>query len=74
MTQDLKIDWRWGATWFEERLIDHDVHSNYGGWSFAAGLGPSHQEGFNAVVQSLRWDPDGKFIRRWIPELANVPI
>ena len=37
---DLKVDWRYGATWFEERLIDHDVCSNYGNWAFQASIGP----------------------------------
>ena len=49
LTLDLKIDWRFGATWFEENLIDHDECSNFGGWSFVAGLGPARVDAFNVV-------------------------
>jgi deoxyribodipyrimidine photo-lyase len=38
---DMKVDWRYGATWFEEKLIDHDTVSNYGGWAFASNVGPA---------------------------------
>jgi deoxyribodipyrimidine photo-lyase len=46
---DLKQDWRYGAQHFEETLIDHDVHSNYASWNFAAGLGPSKVLLFNVI-------------------------
>ena len=49
-TMDLKQDWRQGAHYFEERLIDHDVHSNYGGWSFSAGIGPGRVLVFNSLT------------------------
>jgi len=70
---DLKQDWRYGAHYFEERLIDHDVQSNYGGWNFAAGLGPGRVLLFNSLLQSTKFDPEGSFIRKWCPELSNVP-
>jgi deoxyribodipyrimidine photo-lyase len=50
LAQDLKQDWRWGAHWFEEKLIDHDVQSNYGGWSGAAGIGAGRVLVFNTTL------------------------
>ena len=50
LAMDLKQDWRWGAHWFEERLIDHDVQSNYGGWCFSAGIGPGRVLVFNSLT------------------------
>ena len=70
---DMKQDWRFGGQHFEETLIDHDVHSNYASWNFAAGLGPSKVLMFNVVKQSYDFDRDGEFIRLWVPELADVP-
>jgi len=71
---DLKQDWRQGAHWFEEQLIDHDVQSNYGGWSFSAGIGPGRVLVFNSLTQSQKFDPEGKYIKMWCPELENVPL
>lgn len=48
-SQDLKQDWRYGAHYFEERLIDYDVHSNYGGWAFSSGIGPGRVLVFNSM-------------------------
>ena len=56
LTNDLKIDWRYGAAYFEEKLIDHDIYSNYGGWTFAAGLGSGRQTIFNVIIQSKKYD------------------
>ena len=71
--QDLRQDWRYGAHYFEEKLIDHDVCSNYGGWNFSSGTGPGRVLVFNTLLQSQKFDPDGKYIRQWVPELKNVP-
>ena len=71
---DLKQDWRFGAHYFEEKLIDHDVQSNYGGWSFSAGIGPGRVLVFNSLTQSMKFDPEGKYIKMWCPELTNVPV
>ena len=49
LTQDLKQDWRYGAHYFEEMLIDHDVTSNYGGWNFSGGIGPGRVLVFNSL-------------------------
>ena len=57
----------------EEKLIDHDVHSNYGGWAGAAGMGDGKVLNFNTLNQSTKFDPEGEFIKTWVPELANVP-
>jgi deoxyribodipyrimidine photo-lyase len=70
---DLQQDWRFGAYHFEEKLIDHDPQSNYGGWNAIAGVGPGRVNYFNTTLQSEKFDPDGDFIRKWVPELALVP-
>ena len=53
---DLRQDWRFGAAHFEEKLIDHDVQSNYGGWCFSAGIGPGRVLVFNSVKQISHHD------------------
>ena len=70
---DLHLDWRYGAHYFEEKLIDHDVHSNYGGWNACSGLGPGKVLNFNTIKQSRDHDKHGDYIRQWIPELYDVP-
>ena len=70
---DLRQDWRFGAYHFEEYLIDHDVHQNYGNWNMAAGVGPGRLDQKNVVHQSWTYDRKGEFIRMWVPELRNVP-
>ena len=74
LTMDLRIDWRYGGYYFEEKLIDHDVESNYGGWNFSAGIGPGRVLIFNILKQSRDHDKYGKYIRTWVPELSHVPI
>mmetsp|Transcript_35689 Transcript_35689/g.54615 ORF Transcript_35689/g.54615 Transcript_35689/m.54615 type:complete len:140 (-) Transcript_35689:7-426(-) len=74
LTMDLKQDWRYGAYYFEEKLIDHDVHSNYGGWNFSAGIGPGRVLVFNTLKQSRDFDKKGEFIKLWCPELKRVPL
>ena len=66
---DLKQDWRHGAHYFEEKLIDHDVQSNYGGWNGSSGIGPGRVLVFNSLLQSQKFDADGTYIRTWCPEL-----
>ena len=70
---DLQQDWRIGAHIFEELLIDHDVHLNYGNWNIRAGVGPNKLEHKNVFQQSQMYDPTGEFIRIWVPELRKVP-
>ncbi|EDO31143.1 predicted protein [Nematostella vectensis] len=75
LIKDLGLDWRYGAEWFESLLLDHDVCSNYGNWNYAAGIGNDPREGrkFNMVKQGLDYDPDGDYIKTWVPELAKIP-
>jgi deoxyribodipyrimidine photo-lyase len=75
LTKDLLIDWREGERFFSECLIDGDPASNNGGWQWAASTGTDAQPYFrifNPVTQGRRFDPDGAYVRRWIPELAKV--
>ena len=73
LTHDLRIDWRFGAHYFEEKLIDFDVTSNYGGWNATSGLGPGKIRIFDILRQSQKHDPNGLFIKKWCPELRRVP-
>ena len=76
LTKDLGIDWRHGERYFADQLIDFDLSANNGGWQWAASTGCDAQPYFrifNPVTQSERFDADGKFIRRYLPELAGVP-
>jgi deoxyribodipyrimidine photo-lyase len=73
LTMDLKQDWRYGAHYFEEKLIDHDVASNYGGWNFSSGIGPGRVLVFNSLTQSLKFDKEGQYIKTWCPELKALP-
>ena len=75
-TKDLGLDWRAGEAWFAQWLLDFDLSANNGGWQWSASTGCDAQPWFrifNPVTQSERFDPQGKFIRRYVPELANVP-
>jgi deoxyribodipyrimidine photo-lyase len=76
LTKDLLIDWRRGEAHFMQFLLDGDMAANNGGWQWAASTGTDAQPYFrifNPVTQSERFDPDGTYIRRWVPELADVP-
>ena len=75
LVKDLLIDWRWGEAWFMENLLDGDMAANNGGWQWTAGTGTDaapYFRIFNPVLQSMKFDPNGDFIRKWIPELRNV--
>ncbi|UQS84703.1 DNA photolyase family protein [Apilactobacillus apisilvae] len=76
LTKDLLIDWRWGEQYFHERLIDYDSASNIGGWQWAASTGTDsvpYFRIFNPTTQSKRFDSKGLFIKKYVPELADVP-
>jgi len=76
LTKDLHADWKVGEKWFEHELADADLANNNGGWQWAAGTGADAAPYFrilNPVLQSKRFDPDGKYIRTYVPELARVP-
>ncbi|KKL09937.1 hypothetical protein LCGC14_2560890 [marine sediment metagenome] len=76
LSKHLLIDWRKGERFFMQHLIDGDLASNNGGWQWAASTGCDAQPYFrifNPITQSERFDPEGKFIRKYIPELTSVP-
>lgn len=76
LTKDLQVDWRWGERYFARKLLDYDLAANNGGWQWAASTGCDAQPWFrifNPVTQSEKFDPQGKFIRRYVPELLNCP-
>jgi deoxyribodipyrimidine photo-lyase len=76
LTKDLLVDWRYGERYFADKLIDFDRAANSGGWQWAASVGCDAQPWFrifNPVTQSEKFDSAGKFIRRYLPELKNVP-
>ncbi len=76
LTKDLLIDWRWGESYFMEMLVDGDMAANNGGWQWAASTGTDAQPYFrifNPTSQGEKFDPDGAYVRRWVPELARVP-
>ncbi len=75
LTKNLLIDWRHGERWFMQHLIDGDLAANNGGWQWSASTGTDsvpYFRIFNPVTQSQRFDPDGDFIRQWLPELAHL--
>lgn len=76
LVKDLHVDWRRGERYFAEKLTDFDLAANNGGWQWAASTGCDAQPWFrifNPVTQSEKFDPRGKFIRRYLPELAACP-
>jgi deoxyribodipyrimidine photo-lyase len=75
LCKDLGIDWRRGERHFADRLIDYDLAANNGGWQWAASTGCDAQPYFrifNPVAQSEKFDPQGRFIRRYLPQLQNL--
>jgi deoxyribodipyrimidine photo-lyase len=74
LAKNLGIDWRAGAEWFESQLIDYDVCSNWGNWSYVAGVGndPRQDRYFHVIKQARDYDPDGGYVKTWIPELARL--
>ena len=76
LVKDLHIDWRAGERWFMRRLVDGDPASNNGGWQWVASTGTDAQPYFrifNPTSQGERFDPDGEYVRCWVPELGGLP-
>lgn len=75
LTKNLGLDWRLGAEWFESLLIDYDVYSNYGNWNYLAGVGNDARgfRYFNILKQAQDYDPQGQYVKHWLPELGLVP-
>jgi deoxyribodipyrimidine photo-lyase len=76
LVKDLLIDWRWGELWFMRHLVDGDPAANNGGWQWSAGTGTDaapYFRVFNPTSQAKKHDPDGAYIRRWVPELRDAP-
>jgi deoxyribodipyrimidine photo-lyase len=78
LTNDLHLDWRAGESWFARLLLDGDPAQNNGNWQWIASVGtdpaPLHRRLYNPSSQAKRFDPDGAYIRRWVPELQDVPL
>ena len=75
LTKDLHLDWRMGEMWFMQTLADGEIASNNGGWQWSAGTGADAAPYFriqNPWSQTKRFDPDGAYIKTWVPELRNV--
>jgi len=76
LVKDLLIPWQEGARWFWDTLLDADLANNTMGWQWTAGCGADaapYFRIFNPVLQGERFDPEGIYVRRWIPELASLP-
>lgn len=75
LSKNLLIDWRHGERWFMQQLIDGDLAANNGGWQWSASTGTDavpYFRLFNPLSQSAKFDPDGTFLRRWLPELSGL--
>ena len=76
LSKNLLIDWRLGEAWFMAHLVDGDLAANNGGWQWSASTGADavpYFRVFNPLSQSRKFDPDGVFLREWLPELAHLP-
>ena len=75
LTKHLLIDWRWGEAYFAKKLLDYDLAANNGGWQWAAGSGcdaAPYFRIFNPYLQTKRFDPELKYIRKWVPEFEEL--
>jgi deoxyribodipyrimidine photo-lyase len=76
LTKDLMVSWQRGERYFMRQLVDGDMAANNGGWQWSAGTGTDaapYFRIFNPVSQGERFDPEGVFVRQWVPELAGMP-
>ncbi|WP_448702532.1 DASH family cryptochrome [Mucilaginibacter sp. AW1-3] len=75
LVKDLKVNWTWGAAYFEEKLIDYSPASNWGNWAYTAGVGndPRENRQLDVLKQALEYDPKGEYVKTWLPQLALIP-
>ncbi|KAM4086289.1 hypothetical protein ACJW30_10G090900 [Castanea mollissima] len=75
LVRDMGIDWRLGAEWFETCLLDYDPCSNYGNWTYGAGVGndPREDRYFSIPKQAQMYDPEGEYVAYWLPQLRALP-
>ncbi|MDQ5884210.1 MAG: deoxyribodipyrimidine photo-lyase [Pseudomonadota bacterium] len=76
LIKDLFIDWREGAKWFDKTLLDADIASNYASWQWVAGSGADaapYFRIFNPILQGEKFDAQGNYVRKWVPEVASLP-
>ena len=76
LVKDLLLSWQEGAAWFMETLVDADLANNTFGWQWVAGCGADaapYFRIFNPILQGKKFDPQGNYVRRWVPELSKVP-
>ena len=76
LTKDLLLSWQKGASWFWDTLVDADLANNTLGWQWVAGCGADASPFFrifNPITQGIKFDPDGRYVRKWIPELNGLP-
>ena len=76
LTKDLQQPWWWGERYFMQQLLDGELAANNGGWQWSAGTGADASPWFrifNPTTQGAKFDPQGQFIRRYLPELADLP-
>jgi deoxyribodipyrimidine photo-lyase len=75
LVNDLLINWQLGAEYFESQLIDYDTCSNWGNWNYLAGIGADPRENryFNILRQAKMYDPNGDYVKLWLPELSKIP-
>ena len=77
LTKHLLLDWRLGAAWFWDTLLDADLASNSANWQWVAGSGADavpYFRIFNPVLQGEKFDPTGAYVRHWVPELSRLPV
>lgn len=75
LTKNLLIDWRDGEEFFSQHLMDYDLASNVGGWQWSSSVGTDAQpyfRVFNPWLQAVKYDPDGLYIKRYVPELSKA--
>ncbi len=76
LVKHLLLPWQEGAAWFWDTLVDADLANNTMGWQWSSGCGADaapYFRIFNPVIQGEKFDPDGEYVRRWVPEVADLP-